>query len=70
MGDDKLVLTFMTTNIGDTVRIADELFSVVQKFPTERRLLLRPVEREWVPSRSVNEAEYNQSKPVLVRGAE
>ena len=69
MNAEQELLTFTTTLIGDCVRIGGSDYVVVQKFLTERRLLLRPVERETALSRSVSEFEYNQAGAALVRAA-
>jgi hypothetical protein len=59
-------LTFTTTLIGDTVRLDGEEWVVTQKYPTERRLLLRPTARDTALPRSVSEFEYNGAGTVLV----
>lgn len=61
-------LNFTTTLIGDTVRLGADEFEVIQKFQTERRLILHPVGSLRGAERSVCEFEYNRSAPVLIRG--
>jgi hypothetical protein len=63
---DSARLTFTTTLIGDTVDLSGEKLVVVQKFQTERRLMLRPAARETALPRSVSESEYNGARPTLV----
>ncbi len=66
MNEENQSLSFTTTVIGDTARLKESDYVVVQKFLTERRLLRRSVERETAQSRSVSEFEYNQAGAVLV----
>lgn len=63
-------LTFVTTLIGDTVRIGADEFEVVQKYPTERRLVVVPAAGgDWQRrERSISEYEYNLARPELVKG--
>jgi hypothetical protein len=50
------------------VRLGGKEMIVVQKFDTERRLLLNKVGEGSLYPRSFSEFDYNSARPTLVRG--
>jgi len=65
---DSTTFNFTKALIGDTILLEGGEMLIVQKFPTERRILLRPADKPNHSPRSISEFEFNQATPVLVRG--
>lgn len=58
---------FTTTLIGDTVQLSGDEFVVLQKYWTERKLLLRASGSPSAYPRFVSEFDFDRGQPALVR---